>query len=40
MQAKPTPIHANRVKQFLIRGARVVVPALWHLKMNNGLVMA
>jgi len=36
----PVPSYANRVKQFLIRGTRVVVPALWHLEMSNGLAMA
>lgn len=36
----PVPTYANRVKQFLIRGARAVVPALWHLEMSNGLAMA
>ena len=36
----PMPVYAKRVKQLLIRGARAVVPALWHLEMSNGLVMA
>ena len=31
---------ANRVKQFLIKGGRAVVPALWHLEMSNGLAVA
>jgi predicted nucleic acid-binding protein len=31
---------ANRVKQHLLKGARAVVPALWHLEMSNGLVVA
>jgi len=31
---------ALRVKQALIAGADAVVPALWHLEMANGLVVA
>ena len=31
---------ALRVKQALIAEARAVVPALWHLEMANGLVVA
>lgn len=31
---------ALRVKQALIGEARAVVPALWHLEMANGLVVA
>jgi predicted nucleic acid-binding protein len=36
----PMPSFANRVKQHLLKGARAVVPALWHLEMSNGLVVA
>jgi predicted nucleic acid-binding protein len=36
----PMPPFANRVKQHLLKGARAVVPALWHLEMSNGLVVA
>jgi hypothetical protein len=36
----PMPPFANRVKQHLLKGARAAVPALWHLEMNNGLVVA
>jgi predicted nucleic acid-binding protein len=36
----PIPPFANRVKQHLLKGARAVVPALWHLEMSNGLVVA
>jgi len=36
----PVPIYANRVKQFFLKGVRAVVPALWHLEMSNGLVVA
>jgi len=36
----PVPAYANRVKQFFLKGARAVVPALWHLEMSNGLVVA
>ncbi len=32
--------YAHRVKQFLIKGRRAVVPALWHLEMSNGLAVA
>jgi hypothetical protein len=28
------------IKQHLLKGARAVVPALWHLEMSNGLVVA
>lgn len=34
------PIYARRVKQLLIREARAVVPALWHLELSNSLAMA
>ena len=36
----PVPAYANRVKQFFFKGIRAVVPALWHLEMSNGLVVA
>ena len=36
----PMPPFANRVKQHLLKGARAVVPALWHLEMSNGLAVA
>lgn len=36
----PMPTYANRVKQIFVRGARAVVPALWHLEMSNGLAIA
>jgi predicted nucleic acid-binding protein len=32
--------YADRVEQFLIKGGRAVVPALWHLEMSNGLAVA
>ncbi len=32
--------YANRVKQFLVKGERAVVPALWQLQMSNGLAVA
>jgi len=31
---------ALQVKQALVAGARAAVPALWHLEMANGLVVA
>ena len=37
---QPIPIYANRVKQFFLKGARAVVPALWHLEMSNALAVA
>jgi predicted nucleic acid-binding protein len=37
---RPVPAYANRVKQFFLKGGRAVVPALWHLEMSNGLVVA
>jgi len=36
----PMPTYANRVKRFFLKGARAVVPALWHLEMSNGLAVA
>jgi predicted nucleic acid-binding protein len=36
----PLSSYASGVKQFLIDGGRVIVPALWHLEMSNGLVVA
>jgi predicted nucleic acid-binding protein len=36
----PVPAYAKRVKQFFLKGIRAVVPALWHLEMSNGLVVA
>ncbi len=36
----PTPPYANQVKKSLLDGARALVPALWHLEMANGFVVA
>ncbi len=36
----PMPPFANRIKQHLLKGARAVGPALWHLEMSNGLGVA
>jgi predicted nucleic acid-binding protein len=36
----PVPAYSVRVKDSLLGGGRAVVPALWHLEMANGLVMA
>jgi predicted nucleic acid-binding protein len=36
----PVPAYANRVRQAFLKGARAVVPALWHLEMSNGLAVA
>ena len=34
------PAYANRIRQLLIAGSLAIVPALWHLEMANGLVVA
>lgn len=34
------PAYAIRVRQALLRGDRALVPALWHLEMANGLIVA
>lgn len=36
----PVPVHAIEIRQLLVDGARAVVPALWHLEVANGLVVA
>ena len=36
----PLPPYAKHVKQLLIKGDRALVPALWHLEMSNGLMVA
>ncbi len=36
----PVPVYAKRVKQIFLKGVRAVVPALWHLEMSNGLIVA
>jgi predicted nucleic acid-binding protein len=36
----PVSPYSLQVKQALLDGARAVVPALWHLEMANGLVVA
>ena len=36
----PVPATATRAKQALLSGTRAVVPALWHLEIANGLVVA
>lgn len=37
---KSVPPYATRVKHLLLEGARALVPALWHLEIANGLVVA
>jgi predicted nucleic acid-binding protein len=37
---RPVPTYASRVKQLLVDGSLAIVPALWHLEMANGLVVA
>jgi predicted nucleic acid-binding protein len=34
------PPYAIRARQALLRGDRALVPALWHLEMANGLIVA
>ncbi len=36
----PVPPYAERVRNLVLRGARCVVPMLWHLEMANGLAGA
>ena len=36
----PVPSYVIRIRQALLQGGRAVVPALWHLEMANGLVVA
>ncbi len=36
----PVSPYATQVKQRLLDGARAIVPALWHLEMANGFVVA
>ena len=36
----PVSTYAIEIRQLLVDGARAVVPALWHLEMANGLVVA
>lgn len=36
----PVPPAATRAKQALLSGTRAVAPALWHLEVANGLVVA
>jgi predicted nucleic acid-binding protein len=36
----PVPAYANRVKRLLLKADRAIVPALWHLEMSSGLIVA
>ncbi len=36
----PIPPFASQVKQTLLSGDKALVPALWHLEMANGLIVA
>lgn len=36
----PVPAHSVQVRQALLNGACAHVPALWHLEMANGIVVA
>lgn len=37
---RPASPYAEHVKKELLRGARAIVPALWHAEMANGLLVA
>lgn len=37
---RPAAPYAERVKRALLEGARAVVPALWHVEMANGIMVA
>lgn len=36
----PVSTYAIEIRELLVDGGRAVVPALWHLEMANGLVVA
>jgi predicted nucleic acid-binding protein len=36
----PVSTYATEIRQLFVDGARAIVPALWHLEMANGLVVA
>ena len=36
----PVSTYAIEIRQLLVDGGRAIVPALWHLEMANGLVVA
>jgi predicted nucleic acid-binding protein len=36
----PVPPYADHVRDLISRGAKCIVPMLWHLEMANGLAMA
>ena len=36
----PVPTQAIQVRQAILNGARAHAPALWHLEMANGIVVA
>ena len=36
----PVPSYAIQVRHALLHGGRAIVPALWHVEMANGLVVA
>ena len=37
---RPVTPYAQRVKQALLHGSQAVVPALWHVEVANGLMVA
>ncbi len=36
----PVSVYANRVKQLFLKGARAIVPVLWHMEVANALALA
>jgi predicted nucleic acid-binding protein len=36
----PVSTYATEIRQLFVNGAHAIVPALWHLEMANGLVVA
>jgi predicted nucleic acid-binding protein len=37
---RPTAPYADHIRELLLRGSRAIVPALWHLEMANGFIVA
>ena len=37
---RPTAPYADHIRELLLRGERAIVPALWHLEIANGFIVA
>jgi predicted nucleic acid-binding protein len=37
---RPIPAYAEHIERLLLNGVRALVPALWHLELANGFVVA